>query len=203
MALKKCFRVEGSDEGTVTEAKEFLQRPYAQLVSWDTCITWAVRLLYIIITVIAFIHRELLQIWVNQLWAYLLTSWIFNCVYFETWWTVISYIVAFFFPWLMNQFSCFKKYRIDPSVKWKSYSLVFYFKETVFLHGSVDDSRHFPREKILQRRSSRMEATSSTLDSAYSSTSSRSTVFIWNNWLYCGCIFGLRPCVLLRPFLLA
>ena len=132
MALKKYFRVEGSSEGTVKEAKEFLQRPCTQIVSWDTYITWAVRFLYIVITVMIFIHRELLQIWVNQLWGYLLTSWIFNCVYFETWWTVISYIVAFLFPWLMNQFGCFKKYRINPSMKWKSYSLVFYLKETVF-----------------------------------------------------------------------
>ena len=45
---------------------------------------------------------------------------------------MISYIVAFFPPWLMNQFSRFKKHRIDPSMKWKSYSLVFYLKETVF-----------------------------------------------------------------------
>lgn len=131
MALKKTCQLGVSNE-VIADAKKILQRPCAKSVSWDAQITWGVRLLYFILIVMTFVHHELLQTCVNQLWDYLLSNWMFNCVYFETWWTVISYVMAFSVPWFMSKFSCFDKYKIDPNVTWQSYGLVFYLTETVF-----------------------------------------------------------------------
>lgn len=67
--------------------------------------------------IIAYWNIDHLQHIVHITYRYLLTTYIFNSVYFETWFVVFCYpIVMGLFPLLVSKVRCLDKYKIHPAV---------------------------------------------------------------------------------------
>ena len=66
---------------------------------------WSVRLAYLLVICLSIYHHHTLQVWVNSTWDYLLTTWVFNSVYFETWWATFCYPWLLAIPFLMSKVS--------------------------------------------------------------------------------------------------
>ena len=71
-------------------------------------VIWTVALIMFVIK-----HRPI-QHFTNRLWGYLLQTWLFNSVYFETWLTTVSYGSTLFVLYLMEKIPFFDRYIIGP-----------------------------------------------------------------------------------------
>lgn len=100
--------------------------------SLDTCITWAVRIIVIFISVSCVFYREILQNTINSSWLFLQKSWIFNSVYFETWWATFCFAwIIPLYPFAIHFIPSFNKYKIDPSVTYVHQTVLGMLKEAV------------------------------------------------------------------------
>lgn len=78
------------------------------------------RSLVVIFTLEIYINRSQLQLKINQLWLYLLSSSIYNSVYFETIFTTTCYgIIIAVYPFALHYIKPFEKYKVDPSVTYE------------------------------------------------------------------------------------
>lgn len=98
----------------------------------DTYITWAVRISIIFITFTGAFYREFLQNTINSSWLFLQKSWIFNSVYFETWWATFCFAwIIPLYPFAIHFIPSFNKYKIDPSVTYEHQTVLGMLKEAV------------------------------------------------------------------------
>lgn len=68
-------------------------------------------------------YYNTLQEVIDATWRYLLSSYVFNSVYFETWWTTVCYAVLLAGPYVMDLVPWCHQYRIDPNMRWRSVTL--------------------------------------------------------------------------------
>lgn len=63
------------------------------------------------------VWRDIIQSCINVTWSYLLTTWWFNTVYFETGWaTVIYAIIISVYPFALHFIRWFDRFKVHPSV---------------------------------------------------------------------------------------
>lgn len=73
-----------------------------------------------------------LQSFINATYGYLLTTWLFNSVYFETFFATFCYAVIIpLYPWLVDKLRCFDKFKIHPSVHYEHISVAGIMKMAV------------------------------------------------------------------------
>ena len=72
---------------------------------------------------LSYVYYDELQYVVDISYNYLLSTWIFNSVYFESVWTVVANLFIITFPYVVDKIKFFDKYKIDPKLKWKERSL--------------------------------------------------------------------------------
>lgn len=68
--------------------------------------------------VLGTIHVNTLQWYMDALWKWLLTTWVYNSVYFETWFVTACYAILTAFPLAMHHIAWFDRYKINPSVRY-------------------------------------------------------------------------------------
>lgn len=99
---------------------------------WDQYITWGTRLIILLISTMSFISHNLLQRFVNSSWLTLRKSWIFNSVYFETWWTTFCFAwIIPLYPFAIHFIPLLDKYKIHPSVTYVHQTILGMLKEAV------------------------------------------------------------------------
>ncbi|XP_062611732.1 cholesterol 25-hydroxylase-like isoform X2 [Saccostrea cucullata] len=102
----------------------------------DLCVTWTIRLLILLASVISWIKYDYLQCVVNNSWLILRHSWIFNSVYFETWWTTFSFAwIVPVYPFAIHLITAFDKYKIHPSVTYVHQTVTGMLKDSVIYMG--------------------------------------------------------------------
>ncbi|KAK2168501.1 hypothetical protein LSH36_16g03027 [Paralvinella palmiformis] len=74
--------------------------------------------LYLLAFAWIYVHRDDLQVFVDSLWRHLKTTWLFNSVYFETWWVTLNYAIILAWPFFCSKVPYFKRYQIDSSLTW-------------------------------------------------------------------------------------
>lgn len=106
----------------------------------DTCITWAVRISIIFISVTCVFYRKILQNTINSSWLFLQKSWIFNSVYFETWWATFCFAwIIPLYPFAIHFIPSFTKYKIDPSVTYVHQTVFGMLKEAVIYMAPLEN----------------------------------------------------------------
>ena len=78
------------------------------------------RLVIVSVVLLCYIRHEALQGYTDWCWSYLCSTWLYNSVYFETWWATVCYGLILAVPYLVDKISIFHRYKIDPSLKWQS-----------------------------------------------------------------------------------
>ena len=77
------------------------------------------RVIYLLgISGIIIYHKEIQEL-INKLYSYLISTWVFNSVYFETWWATAVYPPVLFFPFMMDKIRYLDKYKINPKDRWQ------------------------------------------------------------------------------------
>ena len=100
--------------------------------SLDPYVTWAIRIFIIFISITCFIQQNLLQNVINSCWQTLQNSWIFNSVYFETWWTTFCFAwIIPLYPFTIHFVPIFHKYKLHPSVTYVHQTVLGMLKEAV------------------------------------------------------------------------
>lgn len=92
----------------------------------DTC-----RALAVVIVAIGIYHVDSLQKTLDQLYAYLLSTWIYNSVYFETFFATFCYAVAIVYPWAIDKLGFLDRYKVHPSVRYEHVTLLFIVKQAI------------------------------------------------------------------------
>jgi cholesterol 25-hydroxylase len=59
----------------------------------------------------------MVQSWVDRSWDFLYSNWIFNCVYFETWWTTLIYAVIIAFARFFAEVRFFDRFKLNPGAE--------------------------------------------------------------------------------------
>lgn len=78
-------------------------------------------------------NSNTLQYFVNKTWAYLLTSWLFNSVYFESWFTTFCYAVMIsIFPFTLHYMKFMDKYKVDPHITYEHTTMRKIVQDAVF-----------------------------------------------------------------------
>ncbi|XP_025111362.1 cholesterol 25-hydroxylase-like isoform X1 [Pomacea canaliculata] len=63
------------------------------------------------------VWRDIIQSCINVTWSYLLTTWWFNTVYFETGWATLIYaIIISVYPFALHFIRWFDRFKVHPSV---------------------------------------------------------------------------------------
>ncbi|CAC5414486.1 CH25H [Mytilus coruscus] len=84
------------------------------------------RILIVGVLVLMYIYSSQVQTWIDQLWYFLLTSTIYNSVYFETWFTTFCYaFIIAIYPFVLHYIKPLEKYKIHPSVTYEHQSVLF------------------------------------------------------------------------------
>ncbi len=81
-------------------------------------ITWSLRLLSVTFAAYCFFHIKDVQTVVDNLYSWLLTTWLFQSVYFETIWVVLTYPVILSIPKFMDAIPYWDQYKIHPKTHW-------------------------------------------------------------------------------------
>lgn len=87
------------------------------LEGWERCVPWIMRAAIVVLVGTGMHNLETLQQWVDHTWAYLLSTWIYNCVYFETWQATLTYALMIpVYPFALHYMRFFDRYKVHPSV---------------------------------------------------------------------------------------
>ncbi|XP_033737748.1 LOW QUALITY PROTEIN: cholesterol 25-hydroxylase-like [Pecten maximus] len=87
------------------------------LEGWDRYIPWIMRSLIVLVASVSIQNLDTLQTWLDSTWSYLLSTWAFNSVYFESWHATLTYAVAIpVYPFALHYMSFIDKYKVHPSV---------------------------------------------------------------------------------------
>jgi cholesterol 25-hydroxylase len=98
----------------------------------DKYITWSIRFIILLISTLGCTYYDLFQSFVNKSWFILQKSWIFNSVYFETWWTTFCFAwIIPLYPFAINFIPCLERYKIHPSVTYVHQTILGMLKEAV------------------------------------------------------------------------
>ncbi|XP_045156964.2 cholesterol 25-hydroxylase-like protein [Mercenaria mercenaria] len=84
----------------------------------------AARCFLVFVSLTAMFNYDRLQFCINSSYSYLLSTYLFNSVYFETLFTTFCYTIIMIYPWLVNKFRCLDSYKIIPNVKYQDVSVV-------------------------------------------------------------------------------
>ncbi len=95
-----------------------------------TCINIQ-RALWIAAGVTVWYFNDTIQGHVNSLWTYLLSTWVYNCVYFETWWAAFCYPLCLVIPLTLHKIRYFDNYKLDNNIQWKDDGFMKAFLEAV------------------------------------------------------------------------
>ena len=87
--------------------------------SSQTLTVWIMRGFYLTIAIIIGLYYQQAQDKLNDFYNYAISTWFFNSVYFETWFTIVVYGVLLPFPYLMSKLPVFDRYKIDPNIHWQ------------------------------------------------------------------------------------
>ncbi|XP_064626325.1 cholesterol 25-hydroxylase-like [Lineus longissimus] len=90
---------------------------FVRRIHHSTPALWFFRGCWIASFLIYALRRDLVQYWVERSWEYLYSSWLFNCVYFETWWTTLIYTFNLAFARFFAEVRYFDRFKINPSAK--------------------------------------------------------------------------------------
>lgn len=81
---------------------------------------WLYRVFALILIGLLITNHQLAQSLVDETWQYCTQSWIFQSVYFETFWQAVTFLPISFVPFMIDKISYFDKYKIDPNIRWKT-----------------------------------------------------------------------------------
>ena len=84
---------------------------------------WTARICYLLLGILGYYYYDHVQYAVDTIYSYLVSTWVYNSVYFETWWATLVYAFLLAFPYVMDKTRGFNKYKIEPKVKWDSAGL--------------------------------------------------------------------------------
>ena len=87
--------------------------PRVRIPSWQI---WLARCSYLTAFMLGYVYYDYLQYIVDISWLSLRATWLFNCVYFETWWTSFVYPPILLAPYLMSKIAWFDQYKLDPKM---------------------------------------------------------------------------------------
>lgn len=80
----------------------------------------------------SYIYSSNVQLWLNELWQYALSSRIYNSVYFETLFTTFCYgVIIAVYPFTVHYISSLDKYKVDPSVTYEHQTVAGLVQKTV------------------------------------------------------------------------
>lgn len=74
---------------------------------------------------------NVLQGLVDRSYSFLLTTWVYNSVYFETFFATFCYAVAIVYPWLVDKIKFLDRYKVHPSVRYQHVTVLFIIKEAI------------------------------------------------------------------------
>ncbi|OWF46328.1 cholesterol 25-hydroxylase-like [Mizuhopecten yessoensis] len=87
------------------------------LEGWDRCVPWIMRAVILLVVIVLKQNSDTIQKWIDSTWSDLLTSWVFNSVYFESWHATLTYaIVIPIYPFALHYIPYFDRYKVHPSV---------------------------------------------------------------------------------------
>lgn len=89
------------------------------------------RVFVLFLVTIGLYHIETLQLLVDQTYSFLLRTWIFNSVYFETFFATFCYAVAIIYPWFIDKISYLDRYKVHPSVRYEHVTVFFIIKQAI------------------------------------------------------------------------
>lgn len=92
------------------------------------------RAMIVLSFVLLIYHRELAQEVVNVCWKYLLGTWLFNCVYFETFFATFCHsIIACIYPKFIHACRTLDDYKISNSIQFVEYDRSFIRDAVVYM----------------------------------------------------------------------
>ena len=89
------------------------------------------RVAVVIISVLGIYHVGVLQNLVDDTYSYLLSTWVFNCVYFETFFATFCYAVVIVYPWGIDKIKCLDRYKVHPSVQYQHVTISFIVQQAI------------------------------------------------------------------------
>ncbi|KAK3091439.1 hypothetical protein FSP39_019877 [Pinctada imbricata] len=94
---------------------------------------WIIRTLVILIIAICKYYETDAQKVIDEFWSMLKSSWIFNSVYFETWWATLCYAWMIpVYPFALHFMTFLDKFKVHPSVTYIHQSIIGMLKEAVY-----------------------------------------------------------------------
>ena len=97
----------------------------------EMAVAWLIRLVILISAVCCFWKIDIAQEIIDNLYSWLLTTYTFNSVYFETLWVVTVYPLTLNIPKLIDAIPQFDKYKLDPKIFWEDCPWKNHLKEAV------------------------------------------------------------------------
>ncbi|XP_060589246.1 cholesterol 25-hydroxylase-like [Ruditapes philippinarum] len=88
----------------------------------------AARCSLVFVTVSAIMYYDHIQTCINSSYTYLLSTYLFNSVYFETFFATFCYAVITVYPWFISKIRKLDIYKIDPHVQYEHVTFVEIFK---------------------------------------------------------------------------
>lgn len=93
----------------------------------------SLRILLILTAIWSIRNAAMLDEVVRNFYSWLLGLWVFNSVYFETWFATACYSVIIpAYPWLADKLRCLDGYKIHPTVRYVHLSIPTIAKEALF-----------------------------------------------------------------------
>ena len=80
---------------------------------------------------IIFLYKPSVQAGVDQFWEFLKSKWVFNSVYFETWYVTVLYTVLLLIPASVDRLPWFNRYKINPAVQFQHPSTLQVVQESI------------------------------------------------------------------------
>ena len=90
-----------------------------------------IRLFILSLTVLSVIYYDVIQLGIDICWNYLLTLWVYNSVYFETWFTMGCYLLLNLYPYSVDCLRNLDKYKIENSVKYRTQTVIGMVQEAI------------------------------------------------------------------------
>lgn len=92
-----------------------------------------IRCVFLLATGISIYNMELIQKLINELWEYLLSSYVFNSVYFETWHATFCYaIIIPIYPFMIHYIKWLDRFKIDQTVTYKHVTVLSILVDAIF-----------------------------------------------------------------------
>ena len=133
MGQSSDTKVQNDAFGDATLQKPVLSKPSSGATQRQQFPLWTLRTFVLVFLCLCAYFRVNLQYYIDCSWNFLNTSWIFNSVYFETWWATFCYAWMIpVYPFALHYINSFDRYKVNPSVTYVHQSISGMLKEAVY-----------------------------------------------------------------------